>query len=422
MTKPQVTVVGGGMITNDQLLPALYQLQRLGEIGEINICALNGRPLKELADSEMMKRAFPGQSFRSFPDISGDLDKPYPNLFREVIEKMPPRNVVVVAVPDQLHFSVIMTALKANQHVCTVKPLVLKTCEAMQVEEEAQARGLLVGIEYHKRFDDRSFMARGKYRAGMFGEFKLGTACLFEKWYYRYSNFQNWCTTKNSDAFTYIGCHYVDLVHFITGLLPVSVSLYGMKDHYPNGNEGLLWTDARVIWNNGACLNVQNGLGFPDAGPGTNTQGLTMYCSDGKVGTYLRHNDQYRGIEYAYTRQPDSPGSTQYAEPSPDYMQYLDLGGQGLTPVGYGYRSVAHIITGALRIERETEGLAEEDAVVKRRALLKQIDETGVMATPANSRYNELVLEAGRLSIMNDGREVMIDYDKPEVRFKTYSA
>jgi len=30
------------------------------------------------------------------------------------------------------------------------------------------------------------------------------------------------------------------------------------------------------------------------------------------------------------------------------------------------------------------------------------------MATPANSAYNELVIEAGRLSILNGGREVLI--------------
>ena len=32
------------------------------------------------------------------------------------------------------------------------------------------------------------------------------------------------------------------------------------------------------------------------------------------------------------------------------------------------------------------------------------------MATPANSSYNELVMEAGRLSIQNGGREVEIRY------------
>ena len=78
-----------------------------------------------------------------------------------------------------------------------------------------------------------------------------------------HSNFQNWFTRENSDAFTYIGCHYVDLVAFITGLRPAAVSVFGIRDRFPNGNEGYLWTDARVIWNNGACLNVQNALGFP---------------------------------------------------------------------------------------------------------------------------------------------------------------
>lgn len=419
MSKPDVVVIGGGMITNDQILPSLYQMQRSGHIGEIKICALNARPLKDLADSATFKRAFPGQSFRSFPDIAGDLDKPSPDLFREVIASLPPRNVVVVAVPDQLHFNVIMTALKHNQHVCTVKPLVLKAAEALEIEREAYSRGLVVGVEYHKRFDDRSLLARRRYREGRFGEFRLGAACLLEKWYYRHSNFQNWCTVENSDAFTYIGCHYVDLVHFITGLLPVAVSLYGIRDKYPNGKEGFLWTDARVLWNNGACLNVQNALGFPDEAPGTNTQGMTMYCAGETNGTLISHSDQFRGLKYCYVNRDDSPGATVYAEPSTDYFQYLDLGGPGMIPVGYGYRSVEYIVKAAIRAESETASLADADSLAKRQAILKEYDAAGVMATPANSSYNELVIEAGRLSILNGGREAVIEYGKkPGVRLR----
>jgi hypothetical protein len=37
----------------------------------------------------------------------------------------------------------------------------------------------------------------------------------------------------------------------------------------------------------------------------------------------------------------------------------------------------------------------------------------GHLATPANSSYNELVIEAGRASILNGGREAVIEYDKP---------
>ena len=45
------------------------------------------------------------------------------------------------------------------------------------------------------------------------------------------------------------------------------------------------------------------------------------------------------------------------------------------------------------------------------------IDDAGIMATPANSSYNELVIEAGRVSIQNGGREAVIEYGtNPRVR------
>jgi hypothetical protein len=165
----------------------------------------------------------------------------------------------------------------------------------------------------------------------------------------------------------------VDLVQFITGLEPVAVSVYGLRDRYPNGNEGFLWTDARVRWSNGACLNVQNSLGYPEEGPGSNMQGLTMWCSGNDDGAMIRHSDQYRGVEYSYLGGP-------YSEPSPDYFQYA------LAPVGYGYRSI--------------EGIVD--------ACLKGLDETGIVATPANSRHNERVIEAARKSILNGGVEVSL--------------
>lgn len=383
----QVVIVGGGMIAHDQILPSFYQLRRLGLVKHITVCARRKSTLDALAASEQIQQAFPGQTFRASTD-------PY----RETIARMLAHNLVVVALPDQLHFDAVMAALEADQHVLAVKPLVLKAAEAEIIQHEALKRGLFVGVEYHKRFDDRSLMARRKYRAGDFGEFRLGTACLMEKWYYRHSNFQNWCTTENSDAFTYIGCHYVDLVHFITGLTPISVSVYGIADQYPNGREGYLWTDARVIWSNGACLNVQNSLSFPDDAPGTNTQGLTLHCSAQDSGALLRHSDQYRGLEYVYARRPESPGATVYAEPSPDYFQYVDLGGGGLTPVGYGYRSIEYLFRCCLTVESASD----------RQRAIQEIDREGIAATPANSHYNEQVVEAARRSILNGGVTVSI--------------
>ena len=44
--KIDVCIVGGGMITNDLILPSVYHLQRIGVAGKISICALNNGPLR----------------------------------------------------------------------------------------------------------------------------------------------------------------------------------------------------------------------------------------------------------------------------------------------------------------------------------------------------------------------------------------
>jgi len=251
MNSLQVTIVGGGMITNDVILPTVYHLQRISTVDEIKICALNSAPLKEL-DNTMLQEAFPGQAFTAHPALNEPEDAFYPDLFREVIAAMPPRNMVIAAVPDQFHYDVIMEALRNNQHILCVKPLVLKYKQALEVEQLAYEKGLFVGIEYHKRFDIRALMAKKEYSAGNFGEFVMGEAKMIEPYFYRFSNFQNWFTCENTDPFVYVGCHYVDLACFITGLQPAAVSVSGVKGKFPNGKEAYMWANGRVIFENGA--------------------------------------------------------------------------------------------------------------------------------------------------------------------------
>ena len=100
----------------------------------------------------------------------------------------------------------------------------------------------------------------------------------------------------------------------------------------------------------------------------------------------IRHSDQYRGMEYAH---PGGP----YSEPSPDYFQYVPGAGAGLIPVGYGYRS----------IERIVEACAGGS------------DEGGLIATPANSRHNERVIEAARKSGVDVAADKIAALERGEV-------
>ena len=407
--KIDVTIVGGGMITYDLLLPSIYHLQRTGVVGEISVCALNSPPLKALAESSEYAQAFPGQSFTPYPGFDEPADNFHPDLFKEVVKKMKPRQAVVVAMPDNLHYDVVKFALENNQNVLCVKPLVLEYEQDIEIEKLALGKGLFVGVEYHKRFDRRSLIARRSYELGQFGEFVCGEAKLVEPYLYRHSNFQNWFTCDRTDPFVYVGCHYVDLVYFITGLKPTEVSVKGVKGKFPNGKEGYMWTNGRVVWENGAILTVTNGLGYPDDASGSNDQSLLMYCEGNDKTGMIKHDDQFRGVTHSYL-EGIGLGGTHHNFTNPDFFRLIPWEGKGYKPIGYGFDSVAANINSIFNLENDCNDMPS------RQAMLKEIDDKNIVATPGNSYINELVIEAARKSILNDGINVKITYgDKPGI-------
>ena len=400
MTVPlDVTLVGAGMIAHDQILPSLYHLQRLGVVGELQVCARTTASLQALANDELLGRAFPDQGFRAWPGATA-AETAAADAYIGAIDRMRPRQCVVIATPDHLHHDMVQAALKRDQHVICVKPLVLTATEAEALARLARERGLFVGVEYHKRFDRRALVARREYRAGAFGRFVMGDARMIEPYAYRRSGFQTWFTCAHTDPFVYVGCHYTDLTTFITGLRPTSASVAGVKGTFPNGNEGYLWSHARIGFEGGAYLSVVNGLGYPDAGAGSNDQGLTLFCEGDDGGALLSHDDQSRGVAHGQLT------GKRYRHVNPDYFQYVPWSGAGLRPVGYGYDSIAALVDAVIGIERR----ADADDVEVRRAALAAIDDHGLLATPANSSYNERLHEAARASIRNHGQTVAVAY------------
>lgn len=403
-------VVGAGMFTRDVILPSLYHLQRCGEVGAISVAATSAARIGPLAADAELAEAFPGHGFAAWPDPAAGVRDP--DAYRRALDALPPHQVVFVAVPDHLHFRVIADALQRDQHVYSVKPLVQRCEHGRRLGRLAVERGLFVGIDYHKRFDRRSLIARRQYRRGDFGAFAYGEARMVEPRFYRDSNFRNWFTCDNADPFTYVGCHYVDLVHFITGLRPVLVSAAGVTGAFPNGNTGYLWAHGRVHWENGALLSVSAGLGYPDDGAGSNDQGMTLYCEgDGRTGL-IDHDDQHRGVEYAYAAAA-GPGGSRFNFVNPDFFRLAprqaaepdaDAEGadaEGADAIGYGFESMA----AGVRTAAALRGLPLEE----RRARLAAIDRQGLLATPRNSAVNEQVVEAARRSLAEGGAPVALE-------------
>jgi len=129
----------------------------------------------------------------------------------------------------------------------------------------------------------------------------------------------------------------------------------------------------------------------------------------------LKHNDQFRGMRHSYL-EGIGIGGTQFNYVNPDFYRLVPRGGSGYDPVGYGFDSVAATINTIGRIENEVASLSEEEALARRRQIIRDVDREGIIATPRNSYINELVVEAARLSILSEGETVKIVYgDKPHI-------
>jgi predicted dehydrogenase len=180
---------------------------------------------------------------------------------------------------------------------------------------------------------------------------------------------QNWFTSDQTDPFTYVGCHYLDLVFFITGLRPTEVRLQGVVTRqFPNGTTGYLWSLGAVRWENGALLSVANGLGYPDLAAGSNDQGLLMYCEGSGRSGMIRHDDHDRGVSYSYL-DARGPGGSAFNYVSPDFFRLVPWEGDGNRPTGYGFDSIAAIVQTIVGIERKVDGLPAGPALEARRRL-----------------------------------------------------
>ena len=137
---------------------------------------------------------------------------------------------------------------------------------------------------------------------------------------------------------------------------------------------------------------------------------MTLYFEgDGKTGM-LKHDDQFRGVSHSYLESIGC-GGTVFNFINPDFYRLVPWEGEGCKPVGYGYESVAASINMIQDLENEVAGLDEDASLARRRKRIKEVDARGIIATPANSKTNELVVEAARASILDGGREYRIVYD-----------
>ena len=78
-------------------------------------------------------------------------------------------DIVDVCLPHHLHCEVSLAALDAGKHVLCEKPIATTLPDARRMIEQAETRGLTLGVVYQNRYNTASMRLRRAFAEGRFG-------------------------------------------------------------------------------------------------------------------------------------------------------------------------------------------------------------------------------------------------------------
>jgi predicted dehydrogenase len=295
----KIALIGAGMFGGDVHARAYADLQRAGispQLGRVGLDSwardFAGIKFELVAvATRSEKSALRGQE--NYFSWTGQRPRPYwgEKPWNDVLRDFPGLDALAIATPDNLHTEVILAGLNAGANVLTEKPMCLEIAEADQIIDLAEKKKRIVAVDMHKRYDPDHLRIRDDIRRRI-GEPLYGTAFLEEPLEVSTSTFK-W--VEQSDPFSYVGPHWVDLIYHYYRSKPVSLTAVGQKKRLLR--EGINAYDAvqvRVDFENGMSINFHNNWITPPDFEGAVNQGHEILGTDGKV----ESDQQYRGFRW----------------------------------------------------------------------------------------------------------------------------
>ena len=337
----RVLVVGAGMYVTGRgtggigtLLPALVQFSCRHPLESVTVLAT-----REAADSGVAEAAS-----RTNDLLGADLSVRYRRLDGPIANAVRAGefDCALVCVPDDLHYEVTAVLLELGLHCLVVKPFTPTLAEARDLVDGAQARGLHGAVEFHKRHDEQNLLVRRTLREGRLGDPKYMMVGYSQRIDIPATVFRAWAARTN--IFQYLGVHYVDLIQWLTGYVPVRISALGTRGTL--SGQGVDTYDsvlATIAWRpraGGDEFVAQLAIGWidPSVTPALSDQKFFLVGSRGRMD--LDQTD--RGVRLVT---PEAGVET----PNPHFSMVLGDGDE-LSFRGYGYRSVERFLLDAADI------------------------------------------------------------------------
>mmetsp|Transcript_56290 Transcript_56290/g.178206 ORF Transcript_56290/g.178206 Transcript_56290/m.178206 type:complete len:429 (+) Transcript_56290:283-1569(+) len=373
---------------------SFIDMKRFGKIGKLVLADAVGTKMPAV-------RANIAEKIGAYADMDCDMEtfpsddvKFQKDAYKDAIARMQKGDIVTIFTPDDTHFEIAMSCMQAGLHVMIAKPAVKTLEHHLKLCECARANRVLCCVEYHKRFDPIYDDARNRVRG--LGSFSFFTATMTQP-KQQLDTFAGWAG-KSSDISYYLNSHHIDwhcwsVSHMARPLKVVAMAARGIAEKklekdYPIEDTITLMTS----WEDTTTGDVGTAL-------------YTASWASPKADSHTQQNFHYMGhkgeiradqAKRGYTGATDADG---YATMNPLYMKYVpDHSGHFAGQTGYGYVSLLKFVEAAEKVngkEVTLEGVCAE----------------GQLATVQTTLYQTAILEAGRLSLDNGNRGVLIEYN-----------
>ncbi len=131
---------------------------------------------------------------------------------------------VVIATPHTLHCEQIMTCLKAGINVLSEKPMVCSVADAKKVMKKAEQAGKVMMISYQRHFSPAFRLAKKMIADGKIGRLTFISALQGQEWLRGTKGlWRQQLALSGGGQLNDSGSHLVDIMLWVTGLVPDSV-------------------------------------------------------------------------------------------------------------------------------------------------------------------------------------------------------
>ncbi|ETI28333.1 hypothetical protein G647_00782 [Cladophialophora carrionii CBS 160.54] len=391
--------VSGAASTSDKKVGVvgltLFDLRRRGKVSDLSMVGVSGNKFPSIRAhlKKNICEAYNGLdvSFQSFPAD----DQTDPDAYKVAIDALPKGSAVTVFTPDSTHYPIARYAIERGHHVLVTKPATKLLAHHLELLALADAHGVLVYVEHHKRFDPA--YADARFRARALGDFNYFYSYMSQP-KSQLETFKAWAG-RDSDISYYLNSHHVDICEWLVrdaGWRPTTVrasASVGIAEAVGcvKGTEDTitLLVDWTRTADNKRATGIYTASWTAPMNAGVHSQQHFHYVASGGE---INVNQAKRG--YDVVDEADRSGSS-LKWYNPFYMRYApDEEGNFNGQSGYGYVSFEKFIDGVT-------------AVNDGRLTVEQLDKRG-LPTLRNTILTTAILEAGRRSLDEGNRLVEI--------------